>query len=123
MADYKIVIPFILPSLNTYISQCYHGSNVAQKYKHSWENKIIKYFKSLECFNNVKVSMVYRWYEPDKSRDKSNISGFGIKLIEDVLVRLHIIEDDNWCGIESIESYYYVDPKKPRIEIVITVEE
>lgn len=66
--------------------------------------------------------MHYHWYEPDKTRDKSNISGFGIKLIEDVLVKLQIIEDDNWCGVEDIENVYDIDCRNPRVEVTVIIE-
>lgn len=54
-------------------------------------------------------------------RDKSNICTFGMKVIEDTLVKLHIIDDDGWKNVIGFEHEFQVDPKRPRIEVEIMV--
>lgn len=66
--SYKITIPFILPSLNAYITQCYKGSSTAQSFKSSWENKIKRYFKPLDSLEHLSVYVIYHWYEPNHAR-------------------------------------------------------
>ena len=119
--SYKITIPFILPSLNTYIAQCYQGSSTAQSFKQSWENKIKRYFKPLDSLEHLSIYIIYHWYEPNQVRDKSNICSFGMKVIEDTLVRLHIIDNDGWKNVVGFEHEFQVDPKRPRVEVEIMV--
>ena len=65
------------------------------------------------------VYMIYKWYEPDRRRDKDNISSFGRKVIQDALVNCKIIKNDGWRYIEGFEDHFYVDSKKPGIEVEI----
>ena len=120
---FRITIPFILPSLNAYIAQCYKGSATAQRYKHAWENKIMRYLKPLENSDFQRVYIVYHWYADNDKHDKSNLSAFGIKAIEDVMVNMNVIENDDWCHIIGFEQVFNIDPKRPRIEVEITVFE
>ena len=65
------------------------------------------------------VRMVYRWYEPNRRRDKDNISAFGRKVIQDALVRAGVLVNDGWSQIDGFSDEFYVDKKAPRIEVQI----
>lgn len=65
------------------------------------------------------VWMKYTWYEPDKRRDKDNISSFGRKVIQDGLVKAGVLENDGWKQIEGFSDRFRVDQKHPRIEVEI----
>lgn len=65
------------------------------------------------------VYMVYHWYEKDRRRDKDNISSFGRKVIQDALVKAHILQNDGWKNIIGFEDRFEVDKKNPRIVVEI----
>lgn len=76
-----------------------------------------------KCLHGVKfsepVEMEYCWIEKDRRRDKSNISSFGRKVIEDALVKTHYLKNDGWDDIERFSDEFKVDKKNPRIEVRI----
>lgn len=65
------------------------------------------------------VIMRYTWYEPNRKRDKDNISSFGRKCIQDALVKAGVLKNDGWNEIESFSDKFFVDKKNPRIEVEI----
>lgn len=66
-----------------------------------------------------KVWMKYTWYEPNRRRDKSNICAFGRKVIEDGLVKVGVLENDGWKHIEGFSDRFWIDEKRPRVEVEI----
>lgn len=75
------------------------------------------------CLKNVRINkpvfMQYTWYEPNRRRDKSNISSFGRKVIEDALVGFGVLQDDGWDYVVGFSDRFEVDKEKPRIEVLI----
>ncbi len=65
------------------------------------------------------VRMVYNWYEPNRKRDKDNISSFGRKVIQDALIHGGWLKNDGWKDIAGFENKFFVDAKNPRIEVEI----
>ena len=65
------------------------------------------------------VVMRYTWYEPNRRRDKDNVSSFGRKCIQDALVRAGVLQNDGWGEIDSFSDRFFVDKKKPRVEVEI----
>ncbi len=65
------------------------------------------------------VYMVYHWIEPNRRRDKDNISSFGRKVIQDALVKSKILPKDGWNNITGFEDRFDVDRKNPRIVVEI----
>ena len=63
--------------------------------------------------------MEYTWYEPNRRRDKSNISGYGRKVIEDSLVDCGVLGDDGWDYVVGFSDRFKVDRGNPRIEVLI----
>ncbi len=61
----------------------------------------------------------YRWYEPNKRRDKDNVCGFGHKVIQDSLVECGVFKNDGWEDIKGFTDEFYIDKKKPRVEVYI----
>ena len=64
-----------------------------------------------------RVFMHYRWYEKDKRRDMDNISSYGRKIIQDALVKGGWLRNDGWNHIAGFDDAFFVDSKRPRIEI------
>jgi hypothetical protein len=47
----------------------------------------------------------YLFVEPNRGRDKSNVIGGGVKLIEDGLIESGVIKGDGWAVVNDIRSY------------------
>ena len=89
--------------------------------RHKHENDIIRCAKL--CLNGWRpkgaVILHYRIYESNKRRDKDNIVGYAMKLIQDSLVKAGYLRGDGWKYIENFDFTWNVDEKRPRIEIDI----
>ena len=66
-----------------------------------------------------KVILHYRFFEPDKRRDKDNVFAYASKIIQDALVTLKVIDNDGWKNVENFTHDFFVDAEKPRIEVYI----
>ena len=65
------------------------------------------------------VFMEFLWVEPNKRRDKDNISSFGRKVIQDALVQCGVLKDDGWRHVVGFSDRFEVDKENPRIEVKI----
>lgn len=68
------------------------------------------------------VDITYIWYWKDKRTDPSNIS-FCQKYIEDGLQAAGVLRNDGWNEIASIHHLFYIDPQRPRVEVIIEAVE
>lgn len=120
MAVKKFVIYGRLPSLNDYCKAERTGYHCANNMKQRCQNAIkadIRRSKLKPIKYPIKI--LYRFYEPNKRRDKDNISGLAHKFIQDALVESGIIKDDGWDYVSSFTDEFYIDKKNPRIEITL----
>ena len=113
-----------LHSLNEYITACRKNPQEGARIKRIDQTAIEWCIKNQLRGIHFKhpVSMIYRWYEPNKKRDKDNISSYGRKVIQDALVKCHVIKNDGWSGIIGFSDEFYIDKKQPRIEVEIWEE-
>ena len=121
MGAVKLIIPGILPNLNDYISaERQHRQKAAQMKK---QTEHIVMLTARSQLRKVKfdcpVVMRYSWYEPNRRRDKDNVSSFGRKCIQDALVRAGVLQNDGWGEIEAFSDCFFVDKKNPRVEVEI----
>lgn len=117
---YKFVIRGTLPGLNEYIEQERRYRQAGAKLKKQCEYVVLHALRSLSKLQiDEPVYMVYHWYEKDRRRDKDNISSFGRKVIQDALVKAHILQNDGWKNIIGFEDRFEVDKKNPRIVVEI----
>lgn len=65
------------------------------------------------------VRFVYRFFEENRRRDKSNVAAYFIKCWEDSLQAVGALKNDNWSGVDSWVTEFYLDKEHPRIEIEI----
>lgn len=117
----KLIIPGTLPNLNDYIAAERRNKHIAAAMKRQTEHVVMMYAKSQMRGMRFSgpVRMEYAWYEPNRRRDKDNVSSFGRKCIQDALVRAGILENDGWKEIDSFSDSFYVDKKNPRIVVEI----
>ena len=65
------------------------------------------------------VFLSYHYYEPNKRRDKDNVSGFAHKIVQDSLVKEGILYNDGWDYVQGFEDRFSVDKSNMRIEVTI----
>lgn len=118
---YKLVIKGTLDGLNEYIDECRTNRYRGSKLKQANQKIVLIYIK--KQLKNLKITrpvyMRYHWIEPNRFRDKDNISSFGRKVIQDALVEAKVLKNDGWKQISGFSDEFSVDRKNPRIEIEI----
>lgn len=116
----KLVIPGTLPGLNDYTRAQRADRHVGAKMKKSVEEVLALHIR--QQFRGVKIlGQVFiecHWYEPNRRRDLDNVA-FAKKFIQDALVRCGAIEGDGWKHVIGFSDRFGVDPKNPRVEVVI----
>lgn len=116
----KIVIPGRLAGANDYILKCRTNRVAAASFKQKQE-KIVKE-AVLDCLHrkpypfSCPVILHYRWYEPNRRRDKDNVV-FAHKFIQDAFVSIGLLKGDGWDYIAGFTDIVEVDKDNPRIEI------
>lgn len=103
------------PSLNDYLDACRKGPQVGARMKRSYQmiasNSIRRCLKRARVKNPVIIR--YRFYEPDRRRDPSNIASMAVKVIEDALQECGVLPNDNafWVRGYSQEFFFGGIPK------------
>ena len=116
----RFVIRGTLPGLNDYISAERSSRFQAASMKKQCESIVMHTARALGKWRAEKpVYMVYHWYEPNRRRDKDNISSFGRKVIQDALVKSRHLPNDGWNNIVGFEDKFEVDKKNPRVVVDI----
>ena len=117
----KFVINGRLPGLNEAINAARTDGRLENRMRKENEQTIqwcaragLKKWKP-----ELPVMIRYTFYEKDKRRDKDNVAGYAVKLIQDALVRAGYLPNDNWAAIAGYTLDWRIDKKKPRIEVEI----
>lgn len=100
MKHYKLTIPGLLPGLNEYVDaeRGAKGKYKAAAMKKQAEN-VIGYMIKTQL-RGVRIAFVK-------------------KFIQDSLVHAGVLQNDGWKHIEHFTDDFAVDPKNPRVEVVI----
>ena len=116
----KLIVPGRLPGLNVYIDAERTNRQIAARMKRRDMELVMWAAKG--CLRGWKpkgpVVMHYTWYERDRRRDMDNVSSYGRKIIQDALVKGGFLKNDGWKHINGFSDEFYVDSKRPRIEVV-----
>lgn len=119
--EYKLIIPGTLPNLNDYIAAERTNRHKGAKMKADSVNIVAVAIR--QCLRGARIEnpvyMEYTWYEPNKRRDKDNISSFGRKVIQDAFVQCGALKDDGWKEVVGFSDRFKVDKENPRIEVLI----
>lgn len=117
----KLVIPGRLPGMNEAFEAARTNRHIEAKTRHDFENFII--LCSKRCLNGWKpkgpVVLHYTFVEPNRRRDKDNVAGYAMKLIQDSLVKAGYLVGDGWAYIENFTFSWAVDKSRPRVEVDI----
>lgn len=118
---YRLTIPGKLPGMNEYTTACKRNPYAGADMKKKSEQLVLLLAKSQLRGVKVKppVYLRYHWTEPNTRRDKDNIAGFGMKVIQDAIVRAGILPDDGWNYIKGFSHEFSVDKGNPRITVDI----
>jgi len=121
LKTYRITIPGRLPSLNDYIEADRKSPYVgAQLKKHHQQYCALYVSRCLHGTHIEKpVTVSFTYYEPTKTRDVDNISGFAHKVIFDALVQTKVLKDDSQRYVTGLKDDFKQDRKNPRIEVEI----
>ena len=119
--EYLLIISGTLNSFNDYIAA--ERTNRHKGAKMKADNGNIAAVSIRQCLRGVRIEkpvfMEYLWIEPNKRRDKDNISSFGRKVIQDALVSAGVLKDDGWKYVVGFSDRFEVDKTNPRIEVLI----
>ena len=120
----KVTIYGRLPGLNEYIDAERQSKYKAAALKARSMQLVMIYAKRDLRKWRAKgpVYMRYTWYEPNRRRDKDNVSGYGRKVIQDTLVKGGWLRGDGWSHISGYSDDFRVDKTRPRIEVEIEEE-
>ena len=118
---YSIILQGRFPSLNEYLAMTgrhpKRGGSFKKKDMEVMEWEIRTQMPRVEL--KTPVRFVYRFYEANKKRDKSNVAAYALKCFEDALQAVGALKNDNWAGVDSWITEFYVDRDNPRVEIDI----
>lgn len=119
---YKFTINGRLNGNNEFINANRTNPYKGNKMKQDAEEIVIwsirKHLKDLKI--NKPIHIHYRFIEKNRMRDKDNIASFGMKVIQDSLVKAGTIKNDGWKEVDSFSFSFGVDKENPRIKITIT---
>ena len=115
-----LIIEGRLPGMNEYTSaqrmNKYAGANMKRKHQ---DNVMAEIWRCNLQPVNVPVRLMYKYFEPNKRRDKDNVAAFAHKVIQDALVQSRTLPDDGWDEIFGFSDEFYVDKENPRIEVTL----
>lgn len=119
--EYLLTIPGKLCGLNDYIAAERTNRHIGAKLKRDNEGIVIAAIR--QCMGGLRIGkpvfMEYTWLEPNKRRDRDNVSSFGRNVIQDALVGAGALEDDGWKHVVGFSDRFGVDKGNPRIEVKI----
>ncbi len=118
---YKLIIPGRLAGMNEYTEQNrrnrYAGASMKAKEQERVEWAIKRQLRIGKL--NTPIDLSYTYYEPNKRRDKDNISAFAHKVVQDALTSTGLLKNDGWAEIGSFRDEFFVSKENPRIEVRI----
>ena len=121
----KVTIPIRLPGLNEYIDACRGNKYAGANMKRQSQDDCIIFIKATFKGRKIKQSagFVFHWYEPNKKRDKDNVSSFGRKVFMDAIQAAGVIENDGWGQVEYLTDKFHIDKNNPRLEVEVIESE
>lgn len=114
----RLVVPGRLMGMNELLEA---KANVGEFHrKKKQEMQRIALHARAQRFPYVRRAMfVYWFYEPNARRDRINIIGGGVKVMEDALVNAGLLEGDGQRNVLAIVPHVEVDSENPRVELVV----
>lgn len=121
--QYSFTIKGKLPNQNDFISANRANFYVGNKMKRDAQGivsaAIMEQLKGVRIDDPVMIT--YKYYEPNRRRDKDNVHAFACKVVQDALVKCGVLKNDGWRNVFGFEALFDCDAENPRIEVTITV--
>lgn len=102
----------------------YKRRTVVNYEKAKWERVMMQQIRMIPSLKNVKfkppIAIHYDIFAKDKRHDRMNIGSAADKVLQDVLQKAGLLDNDSWDNVVDISFKYYLDRQNPRIEVTIT---
>lgn len=115
------------PSLNKYTQSNRSGGVILKNGKKFYPGNAMKKKytdivawncgKLTPCINKIDIHCT--WHEKTLKRDKDNVA-FGLKFIQDGLVKAGILKNDGWKNIENISHSFIHDKSWQGVEVILS---
>lgn len=117
----KFTIPGRLPGINESFNEARKNKYIEASNRRKYEEYIGWNLKrDLGKWKpNEPVILHYHFFEENRRRDKDNVAGYAMKLIQDSLKNNGYLSGDGWNQIENFDFEWDVDKNNPRIEVEI----
>ena len=106
-------------SYNEYIDKCRRNPFEGAKMKRVDMEHTAWCMDEVASLHFDRVILHYRFFEPNRKRDKDNIFGYANKVILDALQYMSVIDNDGWKEVENFTHDFFIDADYPRIEVYI----
>ena len=118
--NHLLEIPGRLPGLNEYTEANRRSPYEGAKLKvHAQDQILLAIRKQLKGVRITQpVWLEYHWIEPNRKRDKDNIS-FAAKYVQDTLVKAGVLHNDGWHNVIGATHKYAVNKEYPRVVVLI----
>lgn len=121
-SEIRFTIPGRLSGLNEHDTKSRSHAQAGGRHKKE-QQSLVEYSIMAAGAPRVPASwyplrVTFRWYEANRMRDPDNIA-FAKKYILDAMQTMRTIEGDGWRHIAQLEDEFYIDPKNPRIEVIV----
>lgn len=114
----RLIIPGTLPGLNELIQKNRTSFVVGAKLKREADRTVCRAVTACRIRPVSCADFVFRWYCPNKKRDKDNIAA-ARKFIFDGLVKSRVLKNDGWQEIGNWRDEWFIDKQHPRVEVEI----
>ena len=110
-----------LPTMNEYLASEARHPQAGAKMKRDNLQIVSTYLRrDLKRWKTDKPLIIhYRFFEPNKKRDKDNIAFMVLKTVHDAMQKCGVITNDGWANIENFTFDFFVDSINPRIEVYL----
>ncbi|MGF7010639.1 hypothetical protein M2146_001163 [Lachnospiraceae bacterium PF1-22] len=97
-----------------------HSYSPGNDMKRMWQDEMaFQLQKQLKITFEVPVWIHYRIYEPNRRKDRDNVSATAMKYLQDTLVEMGVLRGDGAKHVIGFDHLHYIDKDHPRIEVLI----
>jgi Holliday junction resolvase RusA-like endonuclease len=115
-------IPGTMPGMNEILTAKEQSGkcrrNAYTKMKKDWTGYVERIFRECKLEPAERVSLNIVWHEPDRRRDKDNISA-GKKFLFDGMVKAGVIKNDGWDQIAGWTESHVVNKFTCGVDVTI----
>lgn len=112
-----MVIPGTMPGLNDFMREANRSRYDGARMKRRETERARLCAMGLPYFPG-RVRVLFTWVERDRRRDPDNVA-FAKKFVFDGLVAAGVIQNDSPRYVAGFEDRFAVDPRDPRVEVVV----